>query len=68
MILSRERIDTIRGSAGLTLEDVARKGKCSTITLHKARTGREVSPLAAGRIARALSVSVEDLLEHQGEA
>lgn len=65
MLLSYERFDIARANKGMTLDDVARAGNTSKATLWKVKAGREIATMSAHRIANALGVSVEDLLEQR---
>lgn len=43
------------------------KAEISTQTIQNIKHGKEVLPITAGKIARALGVDVADLLENKGE-
>mgnify|MGYP005886107461 FL=1 len=43
------------------------KAEISTQTIQNIKRGKEVLPITAGKIARALGVDVADLLENKGE-
>ena len=67
MILSKEKIDCLRADRGMTIHDIAAAGKTSSRTVVAALAGKSVSVLAAGRIAKALGVSVESLAVRSDE-
>ena len=61
MKLRGYRIDIIRAEAGLTVTELAKVAGCSPETVQKARHDKEVSIMAAGRIAKALKIPLEQL-------
>ncbi|MBO4704115.1 MAG: helix-turn-helix transcriptional regulator [Spirochaetaceae bacterium] len=65
MILKGYDIDILRANAGLTIRALAATSKCSPATIQKARQGKDLSVMAAGRISKALGVPLEDLIEKQ---
>lgn len=67
MIMKGYRIDIVRAEAGLTVRDLAAVSKCSIGTIQRARHGREVSIMSAGRIAKALHTPLDQLIEDSAQ-
>ena len=67
MKLNGYSIDIMRAEQALTVIDLANKSGCSASTIQKARQGKDVAVMAAGRIAKALGVSVESLAVRSDE-
>ena len=63
MILKGYRIDILRGEAGLTVTELAHKAGVGISSVQNARHGRKVSVLTAGRLAKALGIPLEHLIE-----
>lgn len=62
MILRGYRIDIIRAEAGLSVNDLAKAAKSSPQTVQKARHGKDISIMSAGRIANALHIPLDQLV------
>ena len=59
--LDGSKIAQVRADEQMTLREIAEHGKCSTRTIVKALSGEPIAELSAGRIAKALGVSVSEL-------
>lgn len=64
MKLNKNKLDVAMGNACLTLDAVASKTGVSITTLSRIRSGQQQPrPVTVGKIAKALNVKVEDLVE-----
>ncbi len=67
MKLNAKKYDLCLASACMSVQEFAEKSGVSQITLRRIKTGKqEARPQTVGKIARALNVRVEDLIE-EGE-
>ncbi len=65
--LDGSKIAQVRADEQMTLREIAEYGKCSTRTIIKAMSGEPIAELSAGRIAKALGVSVSELTADDDE-
>ena len=64
MKIDNKKLDVAMANAGILLQDLARKANVSTETLRNIRKGTRVPrPTTIGKIARALNVNVQDIIE-----
>lgn len=63
MKISKEKLEIQMANACMNAYDVCAKVNLKYPTFSKARRGEEVKPATAGKIAKALEVPVEELLE-----
>lgn len=63
MRLSREKIDLQRAERCMTVEDLAKQYGVSRTRMNVILNQRELSPVSAGRLAKALNCNVTDILE-----
>ena len=63
MKLSREKIDLYRAAKWFSVKDLAEEYGVSRARMHSILGQRDVTPLVAGRMARALGVEVTEILE-----
>lgn len=65
MKLSKTKIDICRARRQMTITDLANRYGVSRSRLNIIMNQREVTPLCAGRIAKALDVDVTEILEDE---
>ena len=63
MKVNRKKLQLAMANACLNSEDLAVKAELPRPTLNSAITGRSVRPATIGKIAKALGVPVEQILE-----
>lgn len=63
MKVNRKKLQLAMANACLNSEDLAVKAEMPRPTLNNAITGRSVRPATIGKIAKALGVPVEQILE-----
>ena len=64
MKIDKQKLDVAMGNACLTLEAVSTKTGVSVTTLTRIRSGKQQPrPVTLGKIAKALGVKVEDLVD-----
>lgn len=63
MKLSREKIDLYRAAKCFSVKDLAEEYGVSRARMHSILGQRDVTPLVVGRMARALGVKPEDIIE-----
>lgn len=63
MKVNRKKLQLAMANACLNSEDLAVKAELPRPTLNNAITGRSVRPATVGKIARALGVPVEQIIE-----
>lgn len=64
MKLSVKKLDLLLANQVMPIEELSKKSKVSRITIARMKAGtQEPRPQTIGKIARALGVKVEDLLE-----
>ncbi len=63
MKVNRKKLQLAMANACLNSEDLAVKAELPRPTLNNAITGRSVRPATIGKIAKALGVPVEQILE-----
>ena len=65
MKLSREKIDLYRAAKCFSVKDLAEEYGVSRARMHSILGQRDVTPLVAGRMARALGVEVTEILDRK---
>lgn len=65
MKVNKKKLELAMAKACLDSRDLALKAELPRPTLNNAITGRNLRPATIGKIARALNVSVESILEDQ---
>ena len=63
MKIKTNAIETRTASAAKTYKEIANAAGITERTLKQARDGAEIRPATAGRIAAALGVSIENIIE-----
>ncbi len=63
MILSSKKVNQAMAEANFTNLDLSKKAKISLHTVNSARKERNIQAVSAGKVARALKVSVADLMD-----
>lgn len=63
MKVNRKKLQLAMANACLNSEDLAVKAELPRPTLNNAMTGRSVRPATIGKIAKALGVPVEQIIE-----
>ena len=66
MIASRVKLGVAMARACMNTTDLAQKAQMPRPTVNNVVTGRNVRPRTIGRIAKALDVDIEDILEGGG--
>lgn len=61
--LSREKIDIQLGNNLMSITELAKVYGCSRARINVILNSREVTPMCAGRLAKALNVKVEQIME-----
>ena len=61
--LSREKIDIQLGNSLMSITALANAYGCSRARINVILNSREVTPMCAGRLAKALNVKVEQIIE-----
>lgn len=67
MILSKRKIDIAMANRCMTSNELQEKSTLPRGTFLKVICGKSVRPATAGKIARALGMPVEDLIEMGGD-
>lgn len=65
MKLSRERVDLARASRCMTVTALAETYGVSRARMNTILNQREITPMCAGRLAKALGVCVAEILEEE---
>lgn len=63
MKISSEKVEMILADRCMLYTDLAKKSNLSPFTITRMRTGAEVNPSTVGKIAKALGVTVQELIE-----
>lgn len=63
MKINGKKFDILIAKRHLSFRDVAKKSNVSTTTLQNLRNGDELMPKTVGKIADALQVEIEELIE-----
>lgn len=63
MKVSNEKLEIAMANECITRNELARKSGVAEITLTKMKTNPNTKPVTIGKIAKALRVKVEDLIE-----
>ncbi len=64
MKINRNKLDLAMANACMSINDLAEKAEVSRISIGRFISGRtEPRPVTVGKIARALNMKVEDLIE-----
>lgn len=66
MKINKDKVRLAMAKACMSMPDVAKKAEMPYSTTVQAMRGRCTSPCTAGRIAKALNVDVEEILEKEG--
>lgn len=61
--LNRKQIDVVLGNKCMTIEQLAKLYGCSRSRMSVILNSRVVTPMCAGRLAKALNVKVEQITE-----
>lgn len=65
MIINRTLTEIAMANANMRVSTLCQKANIQRSTLHKAMQGKSILPVTAGRIARALGVKVQDIIEQE---
>lgn len=64
MKIDRQKFEMALANSCMTLGDLSKRSGISTFTITRLRSCVETKPVTVGKIAKALGVSVEELIEH----
>ena len=67
MILSKQKIDIVMANRCMTSNELQEKSTLPRGTFLKVICGKNVRPVTAGKIAKALDVQVQELIEMEGD-
>ena len=67
MILSKQKIDIVMANRCMTSNELQEKSTLPRGTCLKVICGKNVRPVTAGKIAKALDVQVQELIEMEGD-
>jgi len=65
MRVSKNALDLALASKQMTIDDLIIASRCSSATVCKAKRGENVLPRTVGKIANALEIPVENLIEQE---
>lgn len=63
MKISNEKLELAMANECITRNELAKKSGVAKITLTKKKTNPNIKPVTVGKIAKALKIKVEDLIE-----
>lgn len=64
MKINTQRLDVAIADACLTMNELSKQSRVNIVTLTKVRKGtQEPTPKTVGKIAKALNISVEEIIE-----
>lgn len=67
MKISRKKFDIARGNKGLSIKELSKMTGLSQATLLKVGK-QELNPVTVGKIAKALNVTIEEIIEDSDQA
>lgn len=63
MKINSKKVEMMLADRCMLYSDLAKKSNLSSFTITRMRTGAEVNPSTVGKIAKALGVTVQELIE-----
>ena len=66
MVIDKEKFNFFRAEHCLKVKDVLSKADCSKFVITKINDHKHLDPYTVGKIARALNVSVADIIVEEG--
>lgn len=65
MKIKQASLDLLMAKEQLSVEALIARTKCSSATIQKAKQGKEILPRTVGKIAAALGVEPEEILQEE---
>lgn len=66
MIIDKNKFDLFRAECCMKIQDVLLKAECSKFVIQKVNDQKDLDPYTVGKIAKALGVSVVDIIVKEG--